>query len=77
MISKVEVHDRALYCGYLGPIKQELKWYANIRCMQVFKDGYLLHLGGGITAESELESEWQETELKSETLLSVIREPTL
>jgi len=74
LIDVVEPHKRTLYGGYLGPLKPNLQWFANIRCMEIFKNGLLLHVGGGITARSQLESEWEETELKSETLLSVIRE---
>ena len=34
-----------------------------------------LYVGGGITAESDPASEWRETEMKAETMLSVLRQP--
>ena len=75
-ISEIELHDRRYYCGYLGRIESpdKLEFYAMIRCMQVYKNGYRLYLGGGITADSELQKEWKETNLKAETLLSVLEE---
>jgi len=73
MIAEIEKNDRAYYCGYLGPIdKSRCQLFANIRCMQAYKNGYTLYLGGGIVADSVLEEEWQETEIKAETLLRVI-----
>jgi isochorismate synthase len=33
----------------------------------------LLYVGGGITMESVPEAEWEETELKANTLLAVIQ----
>jgi len=69
-ISKIENHSRSYYCGYLGPInKSKLELFANIRCMEIFSDGYVIYVGGGIVAESELMSEWNETEMKAQTLL--------
>jgi isochorismate synthase len=41
--------------------------------MQVFKDKFALYVGGGITPDSISENEWNETVLKSQTLLSVLK----
>ena len=41
--------------------------------MEVYENGYHLYVGGGITADSDLEAEWEETELKAETLGSLIK----
>ncbi|NND77309.1 MAG: chorismate-binding protein [Flavobacteriales bacterium] len=70
-----EGYDRSLYTGIIGPIKanKEADLYVNLRCMQVFQDEALLYLGAGITAESDPESEFQETENKSKVLMSVIQ----
>lgn len=76
IIDKVESHDRLYYCGYLGPINMndnEVAFYINLRCMQVFRNGYMLYVGGGITIDSDPELEWQETEMKSETLNRIIK----
>lgn len=69
-----EKHERAYYCGFLGPvnIKKQTNLFVNLRCMQVFKDKLALYVGGGITADSNPQKEWEETEAKSQTLVDVI-----
>ena len=71
-IKEVETYNRAYYTGYLGLITpdKELNLFVNLRCMQVFKNQLALYLGGGITASSNAEKEWDETNFKAETLLS-------
>lgn len=70
-----EKHDRAYYAGFLGPIgiPENIMLYVNLRCMQVFDDRLVLYIGGGITGDSVPEEEWEETEMKAETLLSVLK----
>jgi len=69
-----ESHDRRYYCGYLGlKTAQHTSLFINLRCMQVFKDHFALYVGGGLTADSSAESEWNETTTKSKTLASVIQ----
>jgi isochorismate synthase len=64
-IDKTELHSRELYAGYLGVInKSSLDVYVNIRCMQRFKRFDLLYSGAGLTAGSDPEKEWLETENK-------------
>ncbi len=71
LIDNIENHKRRLYTGYLGRIgAQSVDLYVNLRCMQVFESKLVLYLGGGITQESELQSEWDETEQKAKTLLT-------
>tara|TARA_R110002050_G_scaffold297339_2_gene458664 strand:- start:74799 stop:75869 length:1071 start_codon:yes stop_codon:yes gene_type:complete len=72
MIHLIEKHDRAYYTGYLGFIhpEKELKLFVNLRCLQVSKNNLALYIGGGITAKSNAEKEWDETNFKSETLLT-------
>ena len=68
-----EKHQRGLYTGYLGIVeKSKVNLYVNLRCMQVFQKRFDLYIGGGITKDSIAKKEWEETELKSRTLLSVI-----
>lgn len=71
-----EPHDRAYYAGYMGVIDagDKTQLWVNLRNMQVFPDHYALYLGGGITADSQPMEEWQETQLKASTLLSVIND---
>lgn len=68
-----EPHDREFYAGLIGrKSKDELAVFVNLRCMQVLEKHFALYVGGGITLASDIAKELQETEDKSETLLSVI-----
>ncbi len=76
LILNLEKHDREYYAGFLGPIglNNQLSLFVNLRCMKVLPDRLALFIGGGITADSVPEDEWLETEIKAETLLTVIRQ---
>lgn len=69
-----ETYARNYYTGYLGPwrLNGEVCLYVNLRCMKVTESEYVLHVGGGITGRSVPEKEWDETNQKAKTLLSVI-----
>lgn len=71
-----EGYDREYYSGYLGPVRinNESHLFVNLRCMHVSSDSARLYAGGGVLGESDPEKEWQETELKMNTLLNVIRD---
>ena len=73
-IQNTELHNRSYYTGFLGPVwlHEKLDLYVNLRCMQVFENYLALHLGGGITKDSEPQKEWQETCDKAQTLLAVL-----
>ncbi|GAF02957.1 chorismate-binding protein [Saccharicrinis fermentans] len=74
VIHEVEQHERSFYAGFVGRIQaHDIKLFVNIRSMKFVQDGVDLYLGGGITSGSEVKKEWQETELKAETMLNVIR----
>ena len=74
MIADLEIESRGYYCGYLGPIsiKGDLHLFVNLRCAQVLDDHLRIHVGSGITANSNPEDEWNETEHKAQTLLRVL-----
>lgn len=74
IISDLETQSRGYYCGYLGPVsnKGDFHLFVNLRCAEILKDHLRLHVGGGITANSNPEDEWQETEHKAQTLLRVL-----
>lgn len=65
-ILNFETHQRQLYTGYIK-IQHHGSIYAfvNLRCAQVFQNGLIAYVGGGITAKSLPAKEWEETELKS------------
>lgn len=68
-----ETHNRSYYAGFFGPIQDSsINLFVNLRCAQLAKDTLLLYAGGGITAESDAEAEWQESIRKTETLLKVL-----
>lgn len=74
-IAKTEHHNREYYCGFLGPVSQQnTSLYINLRCMRLFADAACLYVGGGYTKDSIIEKEWEETELKSQTLLAVLQD---
>ncbi len=73
-IKSVEKHNREYYAGYLGPvgIDDRLQLFVNLRCMKVLDRHAALYVGGGITSESVAREEWEETEIKANTLLSIM-----
>lgn len=75
LIREIEKHDREYYAGYLGPVESNgsISLFVNLRSMKVFENQMALYVGGGITADSIPEKEWEETCLKAQTLLNVIR----
>jgi isochorismate synthase len=75
LIRELEPIPRGYYTGFLGPVfsPKEFKLYVNLRSMQVFSNALALRLGGGITKDSVIEHEWEETLLKAQTLLGVLK----
>ncbi|MEG1161366.1 isochorismate synthase [Bacteroides sp.] len=69
-----EGYDRRYYTGFIGWIDPagRTDLYVNLRCMHIAPDRLTLYAGGGLLASSELEDEWQETEKKLKTMLSMI-----
>lgn len=75
IINTLEKHDREYYGGFLGPVGMQnpIMLFVNLRCMQITGSRLVLYSGGGITIDSNPEDEWHETEIKTGTLLSVIK----
>ena len=69
-----EGYDRSYFSGYLGPsnIEEQSSLFVNLRCMQLTRTGAILYAGAGVTEDSNPEYEWEETEMKMQTLLNVI-----
>jgi len=69
-----EGYDRELYSGYIGPVDSQAgsQLFVNLRCMQLFDTSAWLYVGAGITADSDPEKEWLETEMKSKVLLNAL-----
>ena len=73
-LKQYEGYDREFYSGYLGPvnINDNINIFVNLRCMQVFEGQAIVYAGAGVTVDSVPEREWEETEMKLNTLLNVI-----
>jgi isochorismate synthase len=73
-IHEHESHDRSFYSGFIGPvnINQATHLFVNLRCMHLLGDQATCYAGAGVTVDSIPEKEWEETEMKLNTLLSVI-----
>lgn len=71
-----EGYDRTYYTGYLGTLnfhrKETADLFVNLRCLKYDKGQVKIFVGGGITASSNAEKEWQETQFKSRTILEAL-----
>ena len=68
-----ERHGRQFYAGMIGSLDEaHMNLYVNLRCAQIQGDQIYLYVGGGFTADSIPEKEWEETENKSRTLLNLL-----
>lgn len=73
-ILKNENYHREQYAGYIGLIDAKTsQFFVNLRCMKVYQNQAVLFAGGGITADSCPETEWDETEEKLRVLGDLIR----
>jgi isochorismate synthase len=74
IILNSEEHDREYYTGFLGTfnIEKQYALFVNLRCMKVGVDQLIYFLGAGITAGSDPEKEWEETNSKKRTLMSIV-----
>lgn len=69
-ILEIENYNREFYTGYIKiETEEEIFYFVNLRCAKIFKNRVVAFAGGGITALSSPEKEWQETELKSQAIL--------
>ncbi|MFC2124151.1 chorismate-binding protein [Bacteroidota bacterium] len=69
-LKKNELFNRQFFGGFLGPVNidDQTSLFVNLRCGQVQEDSILLYTGAGVTIDSDPEKEWEETEVKCETL---------
>ena len=74
LILETERHNREYYSGFLGTVnmKANTDLFVNLRCMKILPDRLALFVGGGLTKGSVPEKEWEETVLKTETLLALL-----
>lgn len=74
-IKSLERHRREYYTGFLGPVKSngDLDLYVNLRSMKILSNEIEYYMGAGITAGSDPEMEWEETNNKMNTLKSIVQ----
>lgn len=75
IIRKCEKFPREMYGGFCGPYDLDgiTAFFVNLRSAKVSKDAVAIFVGGGITPLSSLDNEWQETELKSKTIINKLK----
>lgn len=75
-IKENENYNREYYTGFVGEIGIERQGgftvYVNLRCIQIRNGRAHIYVGGGITADSDPQAEWEETQEKSTTVLSLL-----
>ena len=74
IIESDEATLRLYYSGVVGWIsnKGNSHLYVNLRCMMTENDKMTIYAGGGIMKDSDAEAEWNETEMKMDTLINVL-----
>ncbi len=74
-IMKNETYDRSFYTGFLGvknDKSNEMNFFVNLRCLSFEDQKVKIYVGCGITADSDPESEFFETEYKSQTMKQIL-----
>jgi len=76
-LQRHEGYDRAYYSGFLGPVNVAgagvARLFVNLRCLQLRPTEAVLYAGTGLTADSDPSREWQETELKLQTVGAILQ----
>lgn len=69
LIQDSEPHERLFYAGIIGELnRNRTRMYVNLRCAQIIEDKIYLYVGGGLTKDSSITDEWNETLNKAETI---------
>lgn len=74
LIEQTENFNREYYAGFLGEFnpQKNIHLFVNLRCLRAFESAICLYSGAGITPQSDPEKEWEETQIKMQTLLKII-----
>lgn len=73
-----ENYQRAFYSGYCGTIfyrdnLPKIDLFVNLRCLSLAENKASIYVGGGITAHSIPEKEWEETQNKAQIMFSLLK----
>jgi isochorismate synthase len=73
-IQSIEKHQRSYYSGFQGPVNidDKLQLFVNLRCMQVMDERLILYIGCRHYCRIGRRRRMERTEIKADTLLSVI-----
>lgn len=65
-----EGYNRSYYSGIIGWLDPEdiTNLYVNLRCMHITEKETTLYAGGGILPSSNVDAEWEETQIKMNTM---------
>jgi len=74
-ITANEGYDRQLYSGFSGPVYADgsASLFVQLRTARIYTNGTLYFVGAGITAASNAEAEWEETENKYRILAQFLQ----
>ena len=69
-----ENYNRSFYTGFFGELNFETatNLYVNLRCMKYHDGKVYIYIGGGITAASISEKEWEETVAKAKIMKAIL-----
>ena len=69
-ILKNEHYNRSYYTGFLGEMNQNdrTELFVNLRCAEFDNNELNIYVGGGVTADSNAQKEWEETLAKTQTI---------
>ena len=69
-----ENYDRSFYTGFFGELSfnKPTNLYVNLRCMKYHNQMVFIYVGGGITAASNAEKEWEETVAKANIMKAIL-----
>lgn len=69
-----EGYDRSYYTGIIGWLdpQGDTTLYVNLRCMHIVGQTATLYAGGGILPSSTVETEWEETQQKMNTMRNIL-----
>lgn len=69
-----ENNERSYYSGFMGPVGMNdgSHLFVSLRCAHINDSSAVLYAGGGIMLESSLDTEWEETEQKMQTIAQVL-----
>lgn len=78
-LQEKEDFDRSFFAGFIGPVNvhEETSIYVNLRTASLVGENAILYAGAGVTEDSDPEKEWEETELKCQTIGKFIQKPSL